>query len=163
MVDTNEEIVFDDSEENIDDSVVAEEHAQDSIKKLRGKLKEAEEKAREYLDGWQRAQADFVNLRKRDEEARGEFVKFANVGLIEELLPVLDALSLATSSGEVGVQNTYNLFLSILKRYGLEESSPVGEMFDPKFHESVGVVKIGEKEGDHKILEVRQKGYILSG
>ena len=81
--------------EGLDDSVVADEHAGDAIKKLKEKLKEAEAKAKEYLDGWQRAQADFVNIRKRDDEAKVEFLKFANSDLIFQLLPVLDSLELS--------------------------------------------------------------------
>ena len=76
---------------DLDDSVVAEEAAGESLKKLRERLKECEAKAKEYLDGWQRAQADFVNIRKRDEEAKKEFLKFANTDLVAQLIPVLDS------------------------------------------------------------------------
>lgn len=162
MADEND-IVFDDSAEDLDDSVVAEEHQGDTIKKLREKLKSAEEKAREYLDSWQRAQADFVNLRKRDEEAKADFLKFANAKLIEDLMPVLDALESAVSHGDKGVEQTLNLFLKTLKQYGLEELNPLGEDFDPKHHEAIGIVPTDEPAEDNKVLEVLQKGYILSG
>lgn len=163
MSDSNskDNIVFDDS--NLDDSVVAEEAQGETIKKLREKLKAAEEKVKENMDGWQRAQADFVNVRKRDEEAKGEFLKFANASLMIELLPILDGLSLAVAHGDKGVEAIYNLLLKTLKQNGLEESNPVGEMFDPSLHEAVGMIKTEKKEDDHKILEVLQKGYILSG
>ena len=142
---------------DLDDSVVAEEHAQESVAKLKGKLKDAEAKAKEYLDGWQRAQADFVNIRKRDEEAKVEFLKFANADLVSQLVPVLDSLSLAQEHGEV----IYKQLMQILKQNGLEESNPAGETFDPRLHEAVGSVETEKKEEDHKILEVVQKGYIL--
>src|SRR3990167_4389746 len=147
--------------EELDDSVVAEEHAQESIKKLREKLKEA--KAKEYLDGWQRAQADFANLRKRDEEAKNEFLKFAHADLVLQFLPVLDSLNMALSHGHKDVEPIYKQFLRVLKQNGLEESDPVGVTFDPRFHEAVGSVETEEKGENHKILEVVQKGYILSG
>ena len=73
MVEENDDIVIDG--DDLDDSVVAEEHQADAIKKLKAKLKEAEAKAKEYLDGWQRSQADFVNLRKRDEEERENHIE----------------------------------------------------------------------------------------
>ena len=152
-----------DSEADIDDSVVAEEAQGETIKKLREKLKVAEGKAKEYLDSWQRAQADFVNLRKRDEEAKQEFVKFANSGLVEDLIPVFDALTSAMSHGEKGVEPIYSLFNKILKKRGLEEVNPLGEMFDPKHHEAMGMIKTEKESEDHKILEVLQKGYILEG
>ena len=149
----NNEIVA----EDIDDSVVAEEHAQDATKKLREKLKVAEAKAKEYLDGWQRTQADFVNLRKRDEEAKKEFTKFVNLEVVKELIPVLDALSLG------GNDPVYRLMLQILSKQGLGESDPKGETFDPSLHEAIGTVPTEDPEQDHKILEVIQKGYILFG
>lgn len=172
--------------ENLDDSVIAEEYQTGEIKKLKIKLKDVEAKAKEYLDGWQRAQADFVNLRKRDEEAKKEFMKFANTSLVEDLLPVLDSfgLALARVSEELdspahdqasghsrpdqvlpreGVEMIYKQLLQILRQKGLEESNPEGEMFDPKLHESVGAIPVEDEKEDHKILEVVQKGYILSG
>jgi len=105
--------------EELDDSVVAEEHAQESIKKLREKLKESEAKAKEYLDGWQRAQADFANLRKRDEEAKNEFLKFAHADLVLQFLPVLDSLNMALSHGHKDVEPIYKQFLRVLKQNGL--------------------------------------------
>ncbi len=149
--------------ENLDDSVVEEEYSADKLKKLKEKLKEAESKAKEYLDGWQRAQAEFVNIRKRDEEGKQDFMKFASADLMMQLMPALDALSLAVSHGEKGVEQIQNLFLKVLKQNGLEEVNPLGEAFDPRQHEAIGVVETKEKSEDHKVLEVMQKGYILSG
>jgi molecular chaperone GrpE len=149
--------------EDLDDSVIAEEHASDSIAKLKGKLKIAEDKAREYLDGWQRAQADFVNIRKRDEEAKMEFLKFAKGDLIEQLMPVLDSLELSLPHGNKELEVIYRQLLSILKANGLDQDDPKGKPFDPRLHESIGVVESEDKKDDGLILEVVQKGYILSG
>ena len=152
-----------DKDEDLDDSVVAEEHAEDRVKKLKEKVKELEAKAKEYLDGWQRAQADFVNIRKRDDEAKNEFLKFANSDLIYQLMPVLDSLELSLPHGNKELEAVYKQLLSILKSNGLEEANPVGEKFDPRQHESIGTAPAEREEDDHKILEVAQKGYILSG
>jgi molecular chaperone GrpE len=151
------------SEEGLDDSVLAEEHQGDAVKKLREKLKIAEAKAKEHLDSWQRAQADFINLRKRDEEGKVEFLKFANARLIEELIPVLDALNSAMSHGEKSVEPIRSLFLKTLKQNGLEELDPIGEVFDPSKHEAISMKEAIEKAEDHKVLEVFQKGYSLNG
>lgn len=159
MKDEENEIV----PEDLDDSVVAEEHAGEQIKKLKGKLADAEAKAKEYLDGWQRSQADFVNLRKRDEEAKIEFIKFANVDMVSQLVPVLDSLELSLPHGNKELEAVYRQLLSILKQNGLEELNPAGETFNPQQHEAVGVMPTDKKEDDHKILEVMQKGYILQG
>src|SRR3989344_1730823 len=144
-------------QEGLDDSVVEEENSREQIKKLKEKLAVAEAKAKEYLDGWQRSQADFVNLRKRDEEAKKEFMKFVSLEVVKDLIPVLDALSLGNN------EPVYKLLMQTLGKYGLEESNPVGEKFNPEFHEAIGVIPTDKKEDDHKILEVVQKGYILAG
>lgn len=163
MTDANDDIVFDEAPENLDDSVVAEEAQGGTIKKLRERLKASEEKAKEYLGELQRAKADFVNMRKRDEEAKAEFVKFAKADVLEEILPALDALESAASGGDRGVEQTLNLFKKILQKHDLDESNPIGETFDPRFHEAVGTIPTEDKSEDHKVLEVVQKGYILGG
>lgn len=159
--------------DSLDDSVVAEEYSADVIKKLKEKLKTAEGKAKEYLDGWQRAQADFANLRKRDEEEKQNFTKYANARLIEEMIPVLDAIDLAVAhpgtkaelaTGQAeNISPIYKLLLDILKKNGLEVTNPVGETFDPNVHEAVAMQPVEDAREDHKILEVMQKGYILQG
>jgi molecular chaperone GrpE len=149
--------------EDIDDSVIAEEHAGDQVKKLKEKVKVAEAKAKEYLDGWQRAQADFVNIRKRDEEAKMEFLKFAKTDLIEQLMPVLDSFELSLPHGNKELEAIYKQFISILKSNGLEELNPLGSEFNPREHEAIGSARAEKQEDDHKILEVVQKGYILHG
>lgn len=152
---THEESDFELDKEGLDDSVVEEEHSADKVRKLKEKLKESEAKAREYLDGWQRERAEIANARKRDEEAKKDFLKFANAGLIEELVPVLDSLNLSGGHAEA----IYRQMLQVLKQHGLEEDNPLGEAFDPRRHEAIGT-----REGEeNKILEVAQKGYILSG
>jgi len=145
-----------------DESVVVDEYQGDTVKKLRERLNKSEEKAKEYLDGWQRTQADFVNLRKRDEEAKVEFLKFAKGDMIEQLLPVLDSLELSLPHGNKELEVIYKQMLSVLKTNGLEEENPIGKRFDPRRHEAIGTVPTESEEDDHKILEVLQKGYILS-
>ncbi|MEX2013517.1 MAG: nucleotide exchange factor GrpE [Parcubacteria group bacterium] len=155
MKEENDDIVIED-----DPDLAA---STEALKKLREKLKEAEAKAKEYLDGWQRAQADFANLRRRDEEAKIEFLKFAQHGLIEELIPVLDSFNIAKSGGHKEIEPVFKQFWGILKGKGLEELNPLGKAFDPKYHEAIGTVAVEKAEDDHKILEVVQKGYIMSG
>ncbi len=119
----------------------------------------------EYLAGWQRARADFANY-KKDETARiTQLVRFAQEGLVEELLLVLDSFDLAGASlgQESQEYKSFALIKSqlvgILKRHGLEEI-PVaqGDRFDPSFHEATETV-------DHETLEsgtvaaVVYKGY----
>ncbi len=156
--------------EDLDDSVVEEEYSAEKLKKIKERLKEAEAKAKEYLDGWQRAQAEFVNIRKRDDEAKMDFLKFAKADLVDQLMPVLDSFELSlphpsTGSGQAatGLEAIYRQLIQILKANGVEEDNPKGHEFDPRRHESIGVVETSDEGEDGKILEVVQKGYILSG
>lgn len=149
--------------EDLDDSVVAEERQGETIKKLKGKLREAEEKAKEYLDTLQRAKADFINMRKRDEEAKAEFLKFAKSDVVSEIIPVLDSFTLAMQHGAKEVEPIQKQLLQILKQHGLEEINPIHQQFDPQQHEAIGMIQTENSEEDNLILDVMQKGYILSG
>jgi molecular chaperone GrpE len=152
-----------DTEEGIDDSVLAEEAQGDTIKKLKEKLKISEAKAKENLDNWQRAQAEFMNLRKRDEEAKVEFIKFAKSDTLAELIPVLDSMNAAIAHGQKDIEPIYGQLMQILKTHGLEELDPEGEIFDPSKHEAIGMIPTDLKENNHKIMNVFQKGYSLNG
>ena len=135
--------------------------AADVEKKLRERLKQVEVKAKEYLDGWQRAQADFTNLRRRDEEAKFEFIKFAKLALLEELIPVLDSFNIALSQGHKDFEPLYNQLASVLKANGLEVLNPLNDTFNPHEHEALAMVQTKKNGEDHKVLEVLQYGYKL--
>ena len=64
----------------------------------------------------------------------------------------------------MGVQHIYSQLRGVLERHGVTLIEPkVGEPFDPKGHQSIGVVAVAERERDHTIIEVLQKGYALHG
>lgn len=160
-------------EEATDDIVPEDEEAglfgsRATIKKLREKLKEAENAKQEYLTGWQKTKAEYINTRKRDEEASRALSKFAEAGLIEELLPVLDSFDLALAHAKKagtqppeGVTNIYNQMLSVFTAHGLKQVNPIGEEFDPTMHEAIGMIDTDKPEEDNIVLDVLQKGYTL--
>ncbi|MDE2188741.1 MAG: nucleotide exchange factor GrpE [Patescibacteria group bacterium] len=159
--------------ENLDDSVVGEEAAGETIKKLREKLKKSEAERQEYLTGWQRAKADLINARKRDEADHKEFLKFANERLIDGLIPVLDSFELAMGNREawekadknwrIGVEYIYGQLKKALTDSGLEEINPLGKKFDPSRDEAAEYVPVADENENHQILAVLQKGYTLNG
>ncbi len=155
---------------DLDDSVVAEENAAETIKKLRHKLKEAEAKSAEYLSGWQRAQADFINFKKRDASEREQFLKFAAEPVISDIILVLDDFDAAMGSSEwqsvdknwrEGVLRIYNRLQSGLLKHGVSVLDPKGAMFDPAEHLAVQMVKVADASEDGKIISVVHKGYKL--
>jgi molecular chaperone GrpE len=138
---------------------------------LKKKLEECQKKAEEYLAGWQRARADFLNYKKEEMERMGEIVKFANVELILKMLPILDNFEKAEK--EIPEEKKKDKFLEgllqiktqlrdFLKNQTLEEIKTVGEKFDPNFHEVVEAVETKDKESG-VIIEETQKGYKLQG
>lgn len=138
---------------------------QQKIKKLRKKLKKCQQEKQEYLAGWQRSQADFINYKKDWERKLANWQKMTTGELISGLLPVLDSLTAIdlqkTTDQKIieGIEGIRKQFLEILKKRGLEEIKSVGQVFNPDFHEVVETVKPkkGQKEG--VIVEEIQRGY----
>jgi len=133
------------------------------VVKSKNKLKKCQKEKEEYLAGWQRAKADLINYRKEQEKRIVDYYKFANEGLILEILRVLDSFVLAlkhvNGKDKEGLLQIYNQLKNILKSQGVEEIKAVGEKFNPEFHESTG-----ETEGGKKgiVAEELQKGYLLN-
>ena len=86
------------AEENINNETAPEVPETEGVEGLKQALDEEKKKAEIYLTSWQRAQADFVNYKRRHEQDRQEFRQFANTDLILGLLPVLDDLERALNS-----------------------------------------------------------------
>lgn len=153
--------------ENIED----EEHPTAVLKKLRERLRTCEEEKKEYLDGWQRMRADFANARKEEDMRRGELIKFASEGLVEDLLPILDSFSMAFSNKEAwekvdanwrkGVEYIHTQFLSVLESRGLVEVGVVGEHMDPRIHVAIETIPTDDTHKEDTVSEVIQKGYRL--
>lgn len=167
-----DEIVLDTKTE-IDDSVVAEESLQETVKKLREKLKKCEAEKKEYLDGWQRARADYANFKKEQEGMKKEFVKFANERLFDELIPVLDSFDMAFGNKEawekadlnwrIGIEYIYNQLVKSLSDNGLVQfSSNIGDKMDDMKFEAVGTVSTEDEKKDHTVAVVIKKGYLLN-
>ncbi len=141
------------------------------LKKLREKLRKCEVEKKEYLDGWQRMRADFANARKDDDTRRGEMIKFASEGLVEDMLPVLDSFSMAFGNKEAwekvdanwrkGVEYIHAQILSVLESRGLIEIGIVGEKLDPRNHIATEVVVTEDTAKEDTVSEVVQKGYRL--
>ena len=137
----------------------------EDVETLKQALAEEKKKVEDYLANWQRAQADFINYKRRTEQERQDFNRFANANLILSLLPVLDDLERALDSTPKtakhgwleGIRLVERKFKSSLEAQGLTPMKALGEPFDPNFHEAVRQDK--GKEGI--VVEEFQKGYML--
>jgi molecular chaperone GrpE len=122
----------------------------------------------ELQERLKRSLADFDNARKRFEQQRFDYVQFAAMDLVRELLPVVDdferALKVesADQSYAKGVELIYQRLCDTLKRMGLEPFDTAGQRFDPNLHQAVERVPSEEAE-DQTILGEFQRGYNFKG
>ncbi len=137
------------------------------LKQLKEDLKRCETDRKEYLGGWQRAKADYINYKNEDGKRMEDMARFITAGFIQEILPVLDSFDLALGHGlsaemERGILLIRSQFEDILRKRGLEQIKvEPGGKFNPEKHESVGETESDFPEGT--IAEEVQKGYLLRG
>lgn len=139
------------------------------LEDLHAQLEAAEAEAAKNLDGWQRAQAEFVNYRKRIERDQARMYEEAAARVIKRFLPVIDDLKRALqdrpTGGEAGewaggIELIYRKLQGILESEGVTVMEVEGEMFDPNLHEAISQ----EDSPDHEsgqIIEVIQQGYMI--
>lgn len=152
-----EEEILEPSEEALE-----EEGFKDKIKKLREELEKCRKEKEEYLAGWQRAKADFINTRKDEERARENFLKFAEENFLKEFLAVADSLELALKlKPSEGMSEIYSQLRELLKRHGAGVIEAKGKKFNPFEHEAIERMEISEPEKDNTVLEELQKGWYL--
>jgi molecular chaperone GrpE len=168
--DTKEDIVYDNSDSpDLESTVDIEEKVENKISKIKRELKECQSSKQEYLDGWQRSKADFINFKKRSEESKKELLQYASENIITEIIPTLDNFEQAMKNKSVwesvdenwrkGIEMIYFQLVDVLKRNGVTEIESLGKNFDPKIHESLETIEVENEKDNDKILEVTQKGY----
>jgi len=155
-----------DSGESLASEVEQEVAEIEDIEALKQSLAEEKAKAEANLANWQRAQADFINYKRRSEQEREEISKFANSLLMLNLLPILDDFERALASippklagftWVEGIMLIERKLQASLEAQGLSQIKALGEPFDPKLHEAAMHGK--GKEGI--VTEELQKGYKL--
>lgn len=122
----------------------------------------------EYLNGWKRAKADFINYQKDEARRFEEFAKFGNEALMKDVISILDSFDLAESAhpDDKGLRIIRTQLEDMLRKRGLEPIvTKTGEAFDPARHEALLAVESHEGvEGPpNTIVEELEKGYILYG
>lgn len=136
---------------------------------LQQSLADSQGKANEYLDGWQRARADFANYKKRIEREQSLVYQNAAGSVLKRQLEVLDdidrALRNRPQEGDgalwaAGIELVYRKLTSIMENEGVKLMQAEGQSFDPNLHEAIS----SEESPNHdsgQIIEVLQKGYLL--
>lgn len=134
-----------------------------------GELSQARRQAQEYLEGWQRARAEFANYKKRIEREQSQSYQNAAGAVTKRYLSVVDDLDRALRARPTdgdgaawanGIELVYRKLLALLESEGVLRMDADGQMFDPNMHEAV----VSEDSPEHEsgqIIEVLQQGYLL--
>jgi molecular chaperone GrpE len=132
-------------------------------------LKDRGSKAEEYWDRLLRQTADFDNYKKRAAREKTDAIKYANEGLLQKLIPILDNFEMALTavssenagsaqSLQQGVTMIHSQLRNALLEAGLEEIDATGKVFDPNLHEAVSQKETTEvPEG--QVVQQMRKGY----
>ncbi len=129
-------------------------------------VNEAEAKAAEYLDRWQRLMAEFDNYRKRSEKEKADSYDYAVSNTVAEMLPIIDnferALKVESSDKALyaGVEMIYKQIMGVLEKLHVTPIEAIGKEFDPNFHNAIMHID-DESLGENIIAEELQKGYVF--
>ncbi len=139
------------------------------LKKLREELKTAQTEARDSLMALQRSRADYVNLKKENDEIRTTVKQRTTESVIMDFLPVIDSFDMAMGNSaaweavdknwRVGVEYIYSQLNTTLDNHGISAIDSVGVEFDPNLHEPMKTEDTEDTAQDHKIAQIIQKGY----
>lgn len=132
-------------------------------------LERARAEGQEYLDGWQRARAEFANYKKRVERESQQSYKRSAGDIFCRFLGIIDDMELALrerpTDGDAavwaeGIGIIYQKLLSLLEAEGVERIQAEEEIFDPNYHEALSHEESSE-HSEGQVIEVIRQGYIL--
>ncbi|WP_195852708.1 nucleotide exchange factor GrpE [Aerococcus sanguinicola] len=158
---SNEEV--DEQTETNEENIEKEESQADPVAELEDKIAQKD-------DQILRLSAEIKNIQRRNANERQDAAKYRSQSLAQAILPSLDNLERAlaieaddeaSNNLKKGVEMVHQSLLEALKAEGDEVIDPVGEAFDPNFHQSVSSVPAEEGQEAEEIVEVYQKGYVL--
>jgi molecular chaperone GrpE len=141
----------------------------EEMEKPQDELETAKSEAAEYLDGWQRARAEFANYKKRVERENEAARQRITAELILNYLGIMDDLERALENAPEnedfqewvsGIELIYHKFTAILEAEGVETIEAEDERFDPNLHEAISYEDSQDLEGG-SIIAVTQRGYKL--
>lgn len=138
-----------------------ESRADSKLAKLKKELESVKKERQEYLDGWQRAKADYMNAAKRSAEDRIQAVALGKMAVLKSFITPMDTLERAGQAGEIpeAFQSIAKQLEDAAKAHGLTQFGDVGEKFDPQLHEALGQEPASSKDEDDTVTMVFEKGW----
>ena len=141
------------------------------LAKLRQKIKVLTAEKGEYLAGWQRAKADYLNVERLRLEEKSSLKTLVTIDILSQFIPLLDHFGLALthpkwsendSSFTKGIEFIYRDLENIVSSFGVEKIEPLGLTFDPETSEAVELVDTTNEKEDNQVLAVIKPGYRLN-
>jgi len=145
--------------------------ADEMITLPKNEIDKLREDAQQNLDGWKRAKADFINLKKETEQFRGELIKFSSQTAIATFIPLYNHLVTACThlTDELkahpwieGIKKIKQEFEKVLKEQGIEMIDAEGKVFDPTMHEAINS-EPNAALADDTVSRIAQNGYTMHG
>ncbi len=140
-----------------------------TVAEVEDELQQALAKANDNYDLFVRAKAETENVRRRGQEDVAKAYKFAIESFAEGLVPVVDSLEKALQARDAapeamreGVELTLRQLKSAFAKSNLKEIDPVGEKFDPHFHQAISMVPAPEGVAPNHVVSVVQKGWLIA-
>ncbi|GEA49856.1 protein GrpE [Vibrio inusitatus NBRC 102082] len=141
----------------------------ENIAMLKNEILALELKNREQQTDILRAKANLENTRRRSEKELEKVRLYSLTKYNEALIPVIDSLELALSNlseendyNYQGLEITYDMLITTVAKFGLVSINPLGEPFDPKYHDAIATESGHSSNGKHIVKNVLQKGYLLN-
>ena len=135
-------------------------------------IEKIKQECEEYLAGWKRAKADFLNYKKEEAERMQEMALYLKASFLINMLPIVDNLERAErevagdekdSTLAKGLLQIVSQCREFLKKQGITAIETVGKPFDPSLHEAVEEADSKTGEVEDTIVEVLEKGYMMDG
>lgn len=136
---------------------------------LVSELEKIKKNSEEYLEGWKRAQADYINLKRRVESDISELTSFANAELVTKIIPIMENFrrafthipeNLKEDEWVKGVKNVEKQLEDTLRNEGLQKIDTEGKEFDPNLCEAL-MFEESKNHKDNEIIEELEAGYIF--
>ncbi len=144
--------------------------APSELDNLKNQMEKLGKESALYKDKWLRAEAEMDNYKKRVHKEKLDQLKYGYETIIREILPVVDNLERAIEYSRKhsqkdslyeGVELTLKLLKKVIEGFGVNTISTVGQVFDPNFHEGIGVEESQDYE-DNVIVKEVEKGYLYN-
>lgn len=158
-----------DDEELVADEEYAAQEKRDTVKKLREDLVQCRTEKDEYLTGWQRARADFVNAKHSWEEEYAAIARRTEQTMLTRLLAIAETFERAFKDTDEanmhvrGFRQIYAQLESLLASYGVTRIAALHTPFNVAHHEALGTLPVTDIAQDGIVLEELESGYMRNG